>query len=108
MKNVESEFADTPQTHRSIAILIGTGDPPPVFPHSKITLIGDKFKKRDGYIAALIGWSGEIIVHLYGNWTELLSPDDIYMVFRNVLSRNAIRPRLFIDGAETNVDELKQ
>lgn len=95
------ERVSTPE--ESILHYIGTGERPPLpipFNGNRITIRGEGSTENE-CIASLIGFKGTHIIHLYGEWETLISRETFFTVWRCNLSRNAVRPRVFVDGKES-------
>jgi hypothetical protein len=81
--------------NKPIAILIGTGTPPPIS-RDDYRVKGPCSREQDA-ICALIGHKGEIIVHLFGEWEKVIPLKTLLNCWCN-LSHNAVPPRLYVDG----------
>lgn len=89
--------------HKPILNIIGTGLMPPIkITHGEYRCVyvsGPSASERD-VIARLIGRSGTHIVHLYGEWESIISRETFLNCWTANLCRNAVKPRLFVNGIE--------
>ncbi len=82
--------------NKPIAILIGTGEPPEVDPRIYRITKGAATEKEA--ICHLIGWKGDITVHLFGEWETIIRKGVFLTAWRHSLCRNEPSPKLFING----------
>lgn len=80
--------------------MIGTGTPPAIEGEFQRVIRPQENSITARCIIGLVGWNGAHVVHLYGNWMKLIPQDTFLMVWKTNLCKNAVGPRLFLDGVE--------
>ena len=85
--------------------LIGTGEEPSVGGEFRDIQRSKEGDTEEQVICRMVGYKGARIVHLYGDWRRVISEELLLAIWNCNLTRNAVSPRLFIDGVEHLVFE---